>query len=157
MKESHARGAPPCSKGRSYRGQNKRKKKRNEKTKNRTKEYVSFNGQIVKIRSRDPDTSVFSFCLFLFISPSIRPAFTAQNPPGNDRTKTTNSTSKKKNHKKIKIGKLKGREKLKTFQARKQQSKKARTQERKQTRKCSFFFRWQAAHGLFPIRIEFEL
>ena len=47
--------------GRSYRGQNKRKKKRNEKTKNRTEEYVSFIGQIVKMRSRDPDTSVFTF------------------------------------------------------------------------------------------------
>ena len=42
----------------------KTKKKRNEKTKNRTKEYVSFIGQIIKIRSRDPDTSVFTFRFF---------------------------------------------------------------------------------------------
>ena len=41
-------------------------KKRNEKTKNRTRDYVSFIGQIVKIRSRDRDTSVFIFrCFFI--------------------------------------------------------------------------------------------
>ena len=51
--------------GRSYRGQNKREKKRNKKTKGRTKEYVSFIGQIVKISRRDPDTSVFTFRFLL--------------------------------------------------------------------------------------------
>ena len=54
----------PFFKGRSYRGQNKRKKKRNENTKNRTEEYVIFIGQIIKIESRDPDTSVFTFRSF---------------------------------------------------------------------------------------------
>ena len=34
------------------------------KRKNRTEEYVSFIGQILKIRSRDPDTSVFTFRFF---------------------------------------------------------------------------------------------
>ena len=40
-------------------GNKKYIKKRNKKTKSRTKEHVSFIGQLIKIGSRDPDTSVF--------------------------------------------------------------------------------------------------
>ena len=45
-------------------GKEKDKKKRDKITKSKTKEHVSFIGQIPKIRSRDPDTSVFTFRFF---------------------------------------------------------------------------------------------